>query len=119
MHWDGTSWTPVRTPTRHFAHYDQVDTSLIAVDAVSPSEVWAVGSSQGFRHDGRRSTRRRTLTLEWNGRDWSAVPSPNAFDIRNSELRAVSALPDGHVWAVGAANSSTQKAERTLVLARC
>jgi hypothetical protein len=74
-----------------------------------------------------RSARRRvgapaTATstgLEWDGQSWSAVPSPNAFDIRNSELRAVSALPDGHVWAVGSANSSSQKAERTLVLARC
>jgi hypothetical protein len=119
MHWDGASWTLVPAPTRHFAHFEQVATSLRDVDAVSSTEVWAVGYSKGYRNGGRRTTRRRTLVLEWNGQRWSVVPSPNAFDIRNSELRSVSALPDGHVWAVGAANSSTEKAERTLVLERC
>jgi hypothetical protein len=119
MHWDGSAWTLVPAPTRRFAHFDQVDTQLAGVDAVTSTEVWAVGSSEGIRNGGRRSTRRRTLTLKWQGQRWSVVASPNAFDIRNSELRAVSALPDGHVWAVGAANSSTGKAESTLVLERC
>jgi hypothetical protein len=119
MHWDGSAWTLVPAPTRRFAHFDQVDTQLAGVDAVTSTEVWAVGSSEGIRNGGRRSTRRRTLTLKWQGQRWSVVASPNAFDSRNNELRAVSALPDGHVWAVGAANSSTGKAESTLVLERC
>ena len=117
-HWDGSSWSIVPSPNRRFSGYDEYDNSLQGVDAVSPTDVWAVGYSQGVNSDFTTS-RSRTLTLKWNGTEWSIVPSPNAFDIRHSVLRDVSALADGHVWAVGAAYDSRAEVERPLVLARC
>jgi hypothetical protein len=118
-HWNGSSWTLLRTPTRHFAGFEQVDTSLRGVAAVSSNDVWAVGYSQGYRHNGQETTRRRTLALHWDGATWRVAPSPNAFGVRNSELRDVAALPDGRLWAVGASNSASGRAEQTLVLTRC
>ena len=118
-HWNGSSWRLVRTPTRHVAGFDQVDTSLGGVSAVGANEVWAVGYRQGYTDNGREISRRRTLSLEWNGARWRVVASPNAFGLRNSELRDVAALSDGHGWAVGAASSASGRVEKTLVLARC
>jgi hypothetical protein len=47
------------------------------------------------------------------------VSSPNALGIRNSQLQDVSALPDGHVWAVGSSTNAKGRIERTLAIARC
>ncbi|MEP6993178.1 MAG: hypothetical protein ABI968_01560 [Acidobacteriota bacterium] len=68
------------------------DSSLGAIAAVTPNDMWAVGSSlDGSRH---------TLTEHWNGTAWSIVASPDGPQPTNF-LMAVDALSTGDVWAVG------------------
>src|SRR5207249_2181391 len=64
IHWNGTSWSTVSSPNASAGN-----NGLLAVAAVSSSDIWAVGVS----HDG---TRYRTLIEHRTGGNWSIVPSP-------------------------------------------
>ncbi len=66
---------------------------LYGVDAISQSDIWAVGS-----YDVANST--NTLSEHWNGTSWSVVPSPNSGTQFN-ELKAVTAFSTSDIWAVG------------------
>jgi hypothetical protein len=67
---------------------------LPGVAAVSSSDVWAVGSYDGY-------TTTLTLVEHWNGSVWSVVPSPNMETGAVDELRGVAAVSSSDVWAVG------------------
>jgi len=62
LHWDGTSWSAVKSPDPGGRLMG--DNDLYGVSAVSPADAWAVGSyySHGTYH---------TLILHWNGAAWS------------------------------------------------
>lgn len=82
LHWNGTAWTKVPAPVLKAQSSD-----LAAVTALSPGDVWAVGSVVA-----------QPLVLHWNGTSWTRV----ARSARNgAELDAVTALSPGNVWAVG------------------
>jgi hypothetical protein len=66
------------------------DSALLGVDAVSPTDVWAVGSDPS----------EDTLTFHWNGVAWSRVESPNPSR-RWSQLWDVAVLSSDKAWAVG------------------
>jgi len=73
-------------------------TQLAGVAAVSPTDVWAVGSSAPT---GGAAT---TLTEQWNGSGWSIVKSPdasNASPFGGDQLTAVAAVSATDIWAVG------------------
>ncbi|WP_026412363.1 WD40/YVTN/BNR-like repeat-containing protein [Actinomadura oligospora] len=76
--WDGTSWEPSDIP-------DIPRGRLVAVTAVAPDDVWAVGSAD-----------RAGLVLHFDGRAWTRVPSP-----AKGPLTGVSAVSPDDVWAVG------------------
>jgi hypothetical protein len=61
LHWDGSTWQ--RMPV-----LDEPGSFLYSVVAISSNDVWAVGN---------RSY--NTLTMHWNGVQWSIVPSPNGW----------------------------------------
>lgn len=84
-HWDGTQWSVVPT----LIHPSNFSGDLHAVSALSPSDVWAVGS-RGMNN---------TLIEHWNGTEWSIVPSPDAGNY--NILNGVSASSANDVWAVG------------------
>jgi len=64
-HWDGRGWR--QAASRNPA----VDDGLVAVTAVSPTDVWAVGSmSSGAPFSDR------PLIEHWNGSAWRVVPAP-------------------------------------------
>jgi hypothetical protein len=90
LHWDGTSWSVVPSPNK-----GRWPNGLGDVAAVSPTDVWAVGSwfTAAFVD--------RSLTLRWDGSGWHRVvsPSPGAREVR---LSGVSAASSTDVWAVGA-----------------
>src|SRR5436853_386756 len=120
---DLPAWGTEPTPNAGFPR-----NTLTAVDAVSPSDVWAVGNYEaaGFNHP-------RPLIERWNGSAWSsiaptwddegellgvaAVSSDDVWMVGGNQnggpasttLRSVSATPGGEVWAVGdsAADSVT------------
>jgi hypothetical protein len=92
-HWDGTSWSVVPSP-------NSSSITLSGISAASPTNVWAVGSTTnpttGFA---------QTVTEHFDGTQWTIVPSPTS-STQNQSLRAVSALSDGTVTAVGSASTS-------------
>jgi hypothetical protein len=90
-HWNGSSWSDVPSPGRLGAYSELRD-----IDAVSPSDIWAVGDS-----------RQEALIEHWDGTSWSLVPSTTtASDAVSTRLDAVSFAAPDEGWAVGA--STTQ-----------
>jgi hypothetical protein len=68
---------------------------LFGVEAISPTDVWAVGDFD--RETDNRYT--RTLTLHWDGTAWTRVRTPDpSWD---QSLYGVSASSSTDVWAVG------------------
>jgi hypothetical protein len=68
---------------------------LLAVAAVSPTNVWAVGA---FTYGGGPG-----LVEHWNGSSWKVTPTP-ADGLNQAELTGVAEIPGtGRAWAVGAA----------------
>src|SRR5690349_10837610 len=98
--WNGSGWSIVRSPNggvtgNHFS-------TLQAVTAISPSDVWAVGGQAGIRNQSPVTV---PLIEHWNGTRWSIVPVPTAA---LGVLESVSATSASDVWAVGAGQQSGQ-----------
>ena len=72
---------------------------LESVDATGPADAWAVGwgSNDVYGAPGV------PIALHWNGTAWRSVPVPATG---GTELRAVTALAPGNVWAVGTTATS-------------
>ncbi|MEO5951668.1 MAG: hypothetical protein ABIQ44_04285, partial [Chloroflexia bacterium] len=87
LHWDGSAWSvvPVNLSSAVGSAY------LTGVSALSANSVWAVGYYYTPNTSGPYS-----LTLYWNGTQWSQVESPP-----NSYLQSVAAISFNNVWAVG------------------
>jgi hypothetical protein len=86
MHWDGESWTLVPSPARY----------IQGISAINPSDVWAVGSTDG-----------QTDTEHWDGASWTRVSSPDPGGSGDSVLLGVGAHASNDVWAVGTYDSGT------------
>jgi hypothetical protein len=82
--------------------------TLSGLAALTPDDIWAVGTngstSDAIYPEGIIDLGTTTLTLHWNGKEWTHVPSPNVLDLGNS-LADVAALAPGDVWAVGSTYS--------------
>lgn len=72
------------------------------VTATGPADIWAVGV--------RSTPAESPLTARWNGRGWTAAPTPAAPAGQRYDLTAVDAVAPGDVWAVGSAASATRSA---------
>jgi hypothetical protein len=84
-HYDGSAWSLVTS-----AEPTQVG-SLLGVAAVTPSNVWAVGS-------GRNSAGvSGSMIQHWDGTSWTEVSSP----VTGATLTSVTATSATDVWAVG------------------
>ena len=88
-HWDGSEWSVVPSPPVGGEGLSWLN----AVTAISSNDVWAVGDYYNFPGDD-------TLTIHWDGTEWSVVPSPNVGTGTN-DLKGVSAISSNDVWAVG------------------
>src|SRR5205085_7837139 len=79
-HWNGSAWTRVGS-----AAGEPAGSTLAAVSADSPSDVWAVGWS--------RPGAFAPLVERWNGQRWSLVTSANGFPSSSFDrLLAVAAV---------------------------
>jgi hypothetical protein len=87
-HFDGTSWSRTTLPLARVGGPD-----LFGVEAISPSNVWAVGwvrpSNLGWM----------PLVEHWDGTSWSKVASPDPRLFRN--LTAIAAISASNIWAAG------------------
>jgi len=103
MHWNGTAWTTVPSPS-------PADSSLSSVAVAPDGTAWAAGNTQS-------DTSLSTLIMRWNGTAWTTVPTPGTA---GSYLSGVTVGPDGTAWAVGCtgcgALTSTRASGRSLIL---
>lgn len=90
-HWDGSSWSIVESPNPG-PKLDENE--LLAVDALAPNDIWAVGYYRGST-----DLNDHTLIEHWDGASWSIVGSPDA-DV-NNKLYGVGTVGASDVWAVG------------------
>lgn len=103
LHWNGTSWKRVPSPSPGSAG------NKLGSVAASASRAWAVGSADS------RGTQ-KTLVLRWNGTAWKHVTSPSPGSSANS-LEAVRSSSASSAWAVGSYSSHAHGARaRTLAL---
>ena len=98
-HWNGTSWTTVKTPNPQSNCQDGniqwTGQPLNGVAAVSANDAWAVGT---------RCYQLKTLIERWNGTAWNIVSSPSfntGGDGIVNVLSGVAAISSSNVWAVG------------------
>jgi hypothetical protein len=82
MHWDGTSWSVVKSPTPAGI------ADLAGVEALATDDIWAVGGRVN-----QQANAVRTLVEHWNGTAWKVVPSANKGP------------SDNHLWGVAAAQN--------------
>jgi hypothetical protein len=92
-HWNGATWTTTTLPNPAAA----ASVGLSGVAAVSPTDVWAVGT-------GTSGTATPAVIRHWDGRRWVAVRPPAGLG--DAYLTAVAAGGTADVWAVGATIAS-------------
>jgi hypothetical protein len=100
----GPTWGVVGSP-----NVGSGDNSLLAVDAISPTDMWAVGTYQDEAGEDR------ALTMHWDGAAWTVVPAPSVGE-DGDRLVAVSASSSTDVWAVGASLYDGGFVEETLTM---
>jgi hypothetical protein len=96
LHWNGTSWRPVASPSPSGGGY------LTSVTAVSATSAWAVGIiTQG----GPGSPGTDVPIIEhWNGRKWYLQRFPHP--VEGGQFESVAATSSTNVWAVGETGSA-------------
>jgi hypothetical protein len=85
LHWDGTTWTKVKSPNPSCPHYYLSDNYLFGVSARSGSDAWAVGD---YGDCAFATGKTDTLIAHWNGTAWA-----NASAITTSTSVSSSANP--------------------------
>ncbi len=84
----GLAWHVLSSPNPGFSNI------LFGVDALSQSDVWAVGRRQDQGPE-------MTFTTHWDGASWTMVPSPNINGAEQNDLVSVAAISANDIWAVG------------------
>jgi hypothetical protein len=77
--------------------------SLAAIDARSPSDVWAVGLHPGG------TCSYHSLIQHFDGSSWRVVQSPNVKGNSNTVLTDVAALSADDAWAVGSSGCAIER----------
>lgn len=103
-HWDGSHWSMVPTPVIGATQ------QLIQIAALSPTDIWAVGSFALTTDLTSKSS--QTLIEHWDGSSWQAITSPS---LTASSLTDISASSPTDIWAVGTFRSDDAFPPRTLV----
>jgi hypothetical protein len=110
LHWNGTAWTQVPSPTPGLRNGGGL---LTGVSALTGSDAWA----SGFYNT--NSGGEGTLLLHWNGTSWTQVPSPTprpGGSTGGSFLNGVDMVATGDVWSAGGTLFDSTGRERTLLL---
>jgi hypothetical protein len=94
-HWNGRRWRVVPSPSISTVHGQPASDFLTGVVALAPDDVWAVGYAATF------TDLSETLTLHWDGRNWSIVPSPSPGEGFGIRFAGVTAVSTNDIWAAG------------------
>jgi hypothetical protein len=108
VHWNGSAWTEVAMPLPSSSD-PLFDYQINSIDAISPTNVWAVGDSgdnvADFYSSGGGGTPQATLIEHYNGTSWSIVSSPATGS--TPALTGVTSSSASNVWAVGHSGSQS------------
>jgi hypothetical protein len=85
LHWNGTKWTVVPTPTPGGVSAGSVN-QLNEVVCAAAANCWAVG---GY---GSSSSAILNQVLHWNGHRWALVPVPNPAGTASADLNALNSV---------------------------
>ena len=102
------AWTAVASPNISKTG----DNTFAAVAGRRAGDVWAVGQYIPDAHPNIT----QTFIAHFDGKAWSAVPSPNV-GVEANALHQVAVAPTGQGWAVGYAIDDTSFISHTLILA--
>jgi hypothetical protein len=105
LHFNGTIWSLTVAATFP-------DVAARAVTALSPTNVWAVGTVEvAFHH---RLVAKGAIE-HWDGTSWSFVSSPNPTPSPGlfGTLDGIAAISANDIWAVGERNTSSGPATLT------
>ncbi len=112
MRWNGSAWAQVPLPPITSQGSSGVTNYLEDIAAVSSNDIWMVGAVDSM--DGKTAT----LTMHWDGAQWTQIPSPNVPDAGRGNasqgLESVVALAPNNVWAAGQYRSGATM--RTLIM---
>jgi hypothetical protein len=112
LHWNGRTWSVLAMPL--VSSSDQLlDYQFNSIDAISPTNVWAVGDSGD--NVGVGGTPTSTLIEHWNGTSWSIVPSPSPGSAP-SLTGVTTSNSASSVWAVGYDTPAGATQPQTLTL---
>jgi hypothetical protein len=113
LHWNGSTWSVVPMPLNPSSNIESFY-QLNSIQVNSPTDVWAVGSSDVVNATTGLSTG-SALIEHWNGTAWSIVPSPSPGS--GSALYGVTTSnPASDVWAVGAYTPAGTTETQTLTM---
>jgi len=120
LHWNGSTWSKVATPAPAPSPHPARGAELVGVDAVSPTLAFAVGDYNTYPIHGGAGVHAHTLLLQWDGSQWTQVPSPGlgvSFG-PGSFLSGVAASSRSNAWAVGSYDTGGLEgpAPRTLMM---
>jgi hypothetical protein len=105
-HWAGRRWRSVHPGA---AGGRATQDTLLGIETVSASDVWAVGAR-------KNDNERLGLVQHWDGASWSVVPSPSPHSrYRSVTLADVSAVTARDVWAVGSYYAGARRSDDTLI----
>jgi hypothetical protein len=90
MRWDTSQWTVIPSPNVGTDH-----NTLGGVAGMSSVDVWAVGN-----YVDPTSSMYHTLTMHWDGLQWSVVSSPSVASVDNY-LEDIVVVSAADIWAVG------------------
>lgn len=110
LHWDGTAWAQVPSPTFGLRNGGS---QLMAISALTGSDAWASGLV--FTSGGGEGT----LQLHWNGTSWTRVPAPSPSPggpAGGSSLTGAATVATGDVWSAGLTFFDSTGREQTLLL---
>jgi len=96
VHFDGTGWSHVHTPSPLRQH-DIDQNWLTSVTALATGDIWAVGVVR----DPDYGILDRTLTEHWDGNQWNVVRSRRLGHDVGNDFWAATALASKDIWSVG------------------
>lgn len=97
QHWDGTSWTVAPSPAL------PSNSQLVAVNALSASNVWAVGQTTAA------SGATKTVTEHYDGTSWTLVPSPTpgtSAQLTGVSITSTGVVASGYYFPSGASQQT-------------
>ncbi len=98
--YDGASWMLVTSPNTSATQ----DNQLSGITCVATNDCWAVGLvniSTTF------DSLFQTLTMHYNGTNWTIVSSPNSSTTQSNTLNGVTCVAGSACWAVGYGSSQS------------